>query len=295
MQPVGPGTPYTLLFDEDGHTGPGLPEPFRAIYGGDWRLPPAPADRPYTFTNFVTSHDGKISFDLPGRDGGGDVSRHADHDVWLMGLIRARADAILTGGGTLRVAKRHTWTPGTVFRADTAAYAALRTAEGRAPLPLLVIVTGSGDLPAESAALHVPDQPLLIATTAAGAERARRNLAEHPNVTYHIGPDNGVDWAVLLAELRARGVNTLLSEGGAKVYGELIRAQLIDEVFLTRSPIIIGNSRESRRTGLVEDAAFHPDSPPHLQMLSLRRHASYLFERSRFVHSENRRTEEQRI
>jgi riboflavin biosynthesis pyrimidine reductase len=278
--------PYTLLFDAPASAGPALPEPFRAIYDGDWCLPPAPADRPFTFTNFVTSHDGKISFDLPGRDGGGDVSRHARHDLWLMGLIRARADAILTGGGTLRTAKKHTWIPGTVFPADTDAFAALRVAEGRAPLPLLVIVTASGDVPPDAAALHVSGQPLFIATTRTGAQRARSILAERPHVTYHINPGDGVDWATLLAELRARGVQTLLSEGGARVYGELIRAQLIDEVFLTRSPIIIGNSRESTRTGLVEGAAFHPDHPPRLELLSLRRHASYLFERSQFVRTE---------
>lgn len=286
MHPVGPGASYTLLFDDDTSTGVGLPEAFAQIYGGDWRLPAAPPDRPYTFTNFVTSHDGKISFDMPERSGGADVSRHADHDVWLMGLIRARADAILTGGGTLRVAKRHTWKPETVFPADRTAYAALRAAEGRAPLPLLVIVTGSGDLPADAAALQVPDQPLLIATTEAGAERARAILADHPDVSYHVGPDKRVDWPELLADLRERGVQSLLSEGGARVYGDLIRARLIDEVFLTRSPIVIGTSAEASRTSLVEDAAFHPDHPPQLHMLSLRRHGSYLFERSRFVHSE---------
>ncbi len=287
MQPVGPGEPYALLFDEDAHTGLSLPKPFQAIYGSDWHMPAPLPDRPYTFTNFVTSHDGKISFDLPGRAGGGEISRHVAHDVWMMGLIRARADAILTGGGTLRIAQRHAWTPGKVFPADTEAYAALRAAEGRAPVPLLVIVTASGDLPVGAPVLHVPDQPLLIATTAAGAERAQSMLVDHPSVAYHIGPDTGVAWPALLADLRARGINSLLSEGGARIYGELIQSQLIDEVFLTRSPIIVGTSRDAVRTSLVEDAVFHPDAPPQLHMLSLRRHASYLFERSRFVHTES--------
>jgi riboflavin biosynthesis pyrimidine reductase len=278
----GPGTPYTLLFDDAPANGPGLPAPFQAIYGGDWSLPDPHIDRPYTFTNFVTSHDGKISFDLPGRDGGGDVSRHAAHDVWLMGLIRARADAIITGGTTLRVAKRHTWTPGTVFPADTDAFAALREHEGRSPLPLLVVVSASGNLPAHAPALHVPGQRLLIATTAAGAERTRQVLADHPAVDYQLGPDDGIDWAALLVALRARGITSLLSEGGARVYGELIKARLIDEVFLTRSPIIVGNPADAPRTSLVEGVAFHPDSPPHLELLSVRRFGSYLFERSRF-------------
>jgi 5-amino-6-(5-phosphoribosylamino)uracil reductase len=286
MQPSGPGAPYTLLFDEDPFPGLRLPTAFRSIYGGDWRLPAAPPDRPYTFTNFVTSHDGKISFDLPGRNGGGDISRNVGHDHWLMGLLRARADAILTGGATLRVARTHRWTPEGIFPADAAAYAALRAAEGRSPVPLLVIVSASGELPpADAPVLNVPGQALLIATTAAGAARARATLGDRPAVSYHVGPDNGIAWPPLLADLRARGIATLLSEGGARIYGELIRAGMIDEVFLTRSPIIVGNSRTTARTSLVEGVAFHPDQPPQLELLSLRRHASYLFERARFAAS----------
>ena len=111
----GPGAPYTLLFDEDDAVGPGLPEAVRAIYGGDWPMPAAPPERPYTFTNFVVSHDGRITFDEPGYAGGGDVSRGAPHDTWLMALLRSRADAILTGGATLRSAGNHRWTPWATF------------------------------------------------------------------------------------------------------------------------------------------------------------------------------------
>lgn len=278
--------PYTLLLDDDDGSGPGLPAPIRAIYGGDWRLPAAPPDRPHTFTNFVASHDGRISFDLPGRSGGGEVSRHARHDTWLMGLIRARADAILTGAGTLRVARRHTWTPAGIFPEAAESYAALREAEGRAPLPLLVVATARGELPADAAALRVPGQPVLIATTAAGAARARAALGDRPGIRFQLSPGDAVDLALLLAELRAAyGVATLLSEGGSRIYGSLIRDRLIDEVFLTQSPIVVGSPAPPAppRTSLVDGVAFSPDSPPRLHLLSVRRWESYLFTRSRFV------------
>lgn len=283
---MSPLTPYSLLFDDDDGAGPGLPAAIRAVYGGDWRLPGAPPGRPHTVTNFVASHDGRISFDLPGRSGGGDVSRHARHDTWLMGLIRARADAILTGAGTLRVARRHTWTPAGIFAEAAESYAALRAAEGRAPLPMLVVATARGDLPADAAALRVPGQPLLIATTAAGADRARAALGDRPDVRFHRSPGDAVDLALLLADLRAgHGVTTLLSEGGPRVYGSLIRDRLIDEVFLTQSPVVIGSPPppDPPRPSLVEGAAFAPDSPPRLQLISVRRWESYLFTRSRFV------------
>lgn len=281
--PVGPGAAYTLLFDESPGDGPGLPAPFRAIYGGDWRLPAAPPGRPFVCTNFVASHDGRISFDETGRSGGGDVSRHSRHDTWLMALIRARADAILTGAGTLRVARRHLWTPAQVWAADADAFAALRAAEGRAPAPLLVVVSASGELP-DALALR-GDPPALIATSAAGALRARSILGDRPGLSYHVSPGDTVDLAALLAHLRVeRGITSLLSEGGGRTYGALIAAGLIDETFLTISPIVIGSppGRPPRPT-LVEGVGFSPDDPPRLRPLSLRRAGDYLFQRSAFV------------
>lgn len=284
----GPGAPYHLLFDDDDTTGPGLPEPVRAIYGGDWRLPAAPAGRPFVFTNFVVSHDGRISFDEPRRSGGGDVSRNAPHDLWLMALLRARADAILTGAGTLRVARRHRWLPWETFPADELALAALRAAEGRAPLPALVVVSGSGKIAPDAAALHVPSRPVIVATTAAGEPQARAAVASLAHASLHISPGDTVDLAALFAALRAEhGVATLLSEGGARIYAELIAAALIDEVFTTASPIVVGNRPPPAppRPSLVEGIAFPPNSPPRLHLVSLRRHGDYLFQHARYLHS----------
>ena len=288
MHPA-PIQPYTLLFDEDDAPGPGLPADLQISYGGDWRLPPLPLGRPYSFTNFVVSHDGRISFDEPHRAGGGDISRYAPHDLWLMALLRARADAILTGGATLRIAQRHLWTPWATFPAEATRLAHLRAAEGRAPLPLLVILSTNGDLPAAAPALHVPGQPLLIATTQSGEARARAALAAHPHVTYHSSPGTTVDLVALLAVLReAYSVGSLLSEGGGRIYGALLRAKLIDEVFTTLSPIVVGNRLPpaAPRPALVEGVAFSPDDPPRLHLLSLRRHGDYLFQRARFIWKE---------
>lgn len=281
----GPGAPYTLLFDEDEATGPGLPAGLRAIYGGDWRLPATPpAERPYTFTNFVVSHDGRITFDEPGHAGGADISLRSAHDTWLMALVRARADAILTSGATLRSARRHRWTPWETFPAAEPELAALRAAEGRAPLPLFVVLSGSGNIPADAAALRVPGQPALVATSAAGEAKARAAVAGLDHVEFFVSPGDSVDLAALMAELRqARSVGTLLSEGGASVYGELISRGLIDEVFTTISPVIVGNRRPPAppRPSLVEGVAFPPERPPRLRLISLRRHGDFLFQRAR--------------
>ncbi|NNJ10443.1 RibD family protein [Chloroflexales bacterium ZM16-3] len=282
---LGPGSPYALLFDDGLCDGTGLPDFLRVIYGGDWHLPDPPAERPFVFTNFVASHDGRISFGEPGRSGGGDVSRHSRHDTWLMALIRARADAIIIGSGTLRMARRHLWTPDQVFPDDAPAFASLRAAEGRPLTPLLVVATASGNLQADAYALSGDPHPAMIATTAAGAARARAILGDRPGLNYHISPGDSVDLATLLSHLRAScGVRHLLSEGGARIYGSLIAARLIDETFLTISPVVIGSPPgRPPRPSLVEGVGFSPDDPPILRLLSLRRSGDHLFQRSSFV------------
>ena len=289
MSQVAPGAPYTLLFEDDPGTGPGLPATIRAIYGGDWRLPAAPARRPYTFTNFVISHDGRISFDEPLRAGSGEVSRSVPHDRWLMALLRTRADAIITGAATLRVSQRHRWTHWSTFPQARELFTALRSAEGRAPLPMLVVLSASGDLPADAPALHVPGQHLLIATTTEGEARARSALGARPMLHYAVTRGSRVDLATLLAELRTNyGITSLLSEGGAHVYGELLARNLIDEIFTTVSPVIVGNRPypATTRPSLVEGVAFDPDTPPRLRLMSLRRHGDYLFQRAQIVQSD---------
>ena len=283
--PHGPGSPYKQLFTLEPAADQGLPSDFQTIYGGDWRMPTAPTDRPYTFTNFVASHDGRVSFNEPGHEGGGDISLHNPHDSWLMGLIRARADAIMVGATTLRVSPNHRWIAEEVFRADAVAFAALRVAEGRPRYPTLVITTLGGDLPADARALTLAGQQVLIATTNAGAERAQAQLGPRLNLAYHISPGAEIDLRGLLAELRTSyGAQTLLSEAGPRVYGALLRDRLIDEAFLTISPIIVGNptAPAGPRPSLVEGVAFPPDSPPRLTIVGLRRSGDYLFERVRY-------------
>jgi riboflavin biosynthesis pyrimidine reductase len=88
-----------------------------------------------------------------------------------------------------------------------------------------------------------------------------------------------------MSELRTTfGVRSLLSEGGARIYGALIAARLIDETFLTISPIVIGSPPgRPPRPSLVEGVGFGPDDPPRLRLLSLRRAGDYLFQRSAFA------------
>ena len=107
--------PFTLLFDDEAKDEFALPKNLHAVYGGDWLLPRVNG-RPYTYANFALSRDGRVSFNVSGHLGGGDVSGFNAHDRWLMGLLRARADAVVVGDNTLRLEPDHLWTCEYIFQ-----------------------------------------------------------------------------------------------------------------------------------------------------------------------------------
>src|SRR3954471_15476512 len=95
-------TPITTLLDR-GNTleRAVLPQDLATLYGGDLRFPQHD-HRPYVMGNFVSTLDGVVSFELPGKSGGGDISGFNEADRFIMGLLRASADAVIVGSGTLR-------------------------------------------------------------------------------------------------------------------------------------------------------------------------------------------------
>lgn len=279
--PQGPGSPFLSLFDEQiGEEV--LPPAWQALYG-PWPLL-TPADQPYVYVNFVTSRDGKVSFNVPGHMGGGDVSLRSAHDRWLMALLRARADAVLVGATSLVWAGKHVWTPEAVFPADATAWTALRRSEGRSPSPLQVVLTRSGKIEALDAPIfHTPGLRVLVVTTSDGREQLRELLVAAPHVEVY-APGETIDLPDLSRKLRASyGIRTLLSEGGPRIYGSLQEAQAVDDEFVTLSPILIGNSHDHSRPSLVEGVAFDYANPPQSKLLSVHRSGDYLFLHSRYT------------
>ena len=72
---------------------------------GNFALPPAPADRPWVYANFVQSLDGITSL-LGKHASGGEISQSRE-DRWLMDLLRAHADGVLMGMATLQEERRN--------------------------------------------------------------------------------------------------------------------------------------------------------------------------------------------
>lgn len=280
----GPAERITLLFDDDrSTTGLSLPIEFQQVYAGDWVLPAA-VERPYTTINFVVSRDGRISYGEPGEVGGAAVAAGSSADVWVMGLLRARCDAVLMGDGTVRAEPDHCWTVAHLGGPDVAAFEWLRAAEGRAAAPVQAICSLDGRIERSWRVVADDSLELVVATTTMGALEARRRLAGRPRVEVVELGERRVDTAALGRWLRAeRGVSSLLCEGGPGLYASMVADGAVDDEFVTLSPVLVGSHTSSgaRRPSLLEGIGFVPGASPRSVPIGLRRAGDHLLLRSR--------------
>jgi riboflavin biosynthesis pyrimidine reductase len=234
--------------------------------------------RPHLVANFVQTTDSVVVFGERGGWNAATVSMGSEIDRRVMALLRSHADAILIGAGTFRIARSHQWSPGGLVPAEAAAFDAHRAAirGGTAERAPLYVVTASGDVDPAHAAFIAPETRVSILTTEAGAAVLEGVLPPHVDVL-PLGFGPAVDPAAVVACIAARSGGLIVCEGGPTLLGELLRARLVDELFLTQAPQLAGRDELHRRLGLVEGFAATPDEAPRLQLHSLRRAGDHLF------------------
>lgn len=140
-----------------------------------------------------------------------------------------------------------------------------------------MIVTGSGSIDPAYPALR---EGALVLTTARGAATLDGRVAAAGQLVVLPGSDR-VDLAQSSNFLRSRGHERILSEAGPTLFGSLASAGLVDELFLTLSPLLAGRSTLELKLGLVQGASFLPSRRLGGQLLSARLHGSHLFLRYR--------------
>jgi riboflavin biosynthesis pyrimidine reductase len=157
----------------------------------------------------------------------------------LVGL-RAKADAVMIGAGTLRVERYGRIVPDPDQRAR-------RERDGLPPDPLAVVVSGRLDLPWDAPLFTEGAGRVLIFTaseTEAPETETTVEIVRHPGA---------VDLDAALTQLRTeQGIRALLCEGGPTVHAQLIEAGLIDELFVTHAPKLAGGEGPGLVAGLPE-------------------------------------------
>jgi len=264
-----------------------LSRELRELYDGDLHFRTPPAARPFVISNFVSTLDGVVSYEIKGKSGGSTISASEPGDRFIMGLLRASADAVIVGAGTLNdVSAKSLWTPESVYPDAKRLYAEYRVNALHKPeYPLLVIVSGRGQLELDRAIFRTPTMRTVVITTPAGSdELTRRGAAALASVEVHALNSSGGSIApqAILQLLQSQfGIRTLLHEGGPTLFGQFLAADAVDELFLTLSPQIAGRAGDVTRPAVVQGVEFVPDSAPWFQMVSVKEEAAYLYLRYR--------------
>jgi riboflavin biosynthesis pyrimidine reductase len=178
---------------------------------------------PYVALNMVESVDGRVAVD--GRVG----ALTSPKDQELLYALREQADAVIVGAATVRAEGYGRLLP--------VEHRRRRVNAGRAPEPILCVLTRSQGLPAGSPAT-TGDHRLIVATGSSDATLEELAGAEY--LRYET-PDNSTPLAQFLEQLRDRfAVQTCVCEGGPEVAREFIDGNFCEEIFLSVSPRVVG-------------------------------------------------------
>jgi riboflavin biosynthesis pyrimidine reductase len=281
------GLVRTLNDCDEEYAEPALPQKLRELYDGDLFFHTSSVARPYVFANFVSTLDGVVSYKIKGKSGGSTISGSNQADRFIMGLLRASADAILVGAGTLRdVSAKSLWIPENAHPDAKHLYAEYRvSAQHKPEYPLLVIVSGSGQLELERAIFRTPAMRTVVITTTVGRDELhRRGAATLGSVEVHAlnSSSGSIAPQAILQLLQSQfGVKMLLHEGGPTLFGQFLAAEVVDELFLTMSPQLAGRKGDSTRPAVLQGVEFVPESAPWFQLVSVKERAAYLYLRYR--------------
>jgi 2,5-diamino-6-(ribosylamino)-4(3H)-pyrimidinone 5'-phosphate reductase len=218
-------------------------------------------DRPFVYANMAMTADGKIT--SAGRDYPRFTSRRdRDH----MDRLRAQADALLVGAGTLRADDPKLYVRSPEMRA-------YRRSLGKPDGLLRVVVTASGQV--DPASRFFDDEGAggrVIATTSAAPAGRLDALAGKAEV-WRLGRDR-VDLGELLRRLKRRGVERLLVEGGGELNWSLLRDDLLDVLNVTIAPALLGG-RDAPT--LLEGEGFPMRLQKKLRLVEARREGDELY------------------
>jgi riboflavin biosynthesis pyrimidine reductase len=263
--------PLRVVHERDDLPRFGLAPTLRRLYGGDFGLP-----EQSLFANFVSTIDGVAA--IPSlRRSNRLIADASEADRLVMALLRAAADVVLVGSGTLLGSPQARWRVDDPYPPVAAELAQLRRTLGQPAQPEVAIVSASGAVDPAHPAIRAGG---LVLTTERGAEKLVDRL-DDPSRAIPVTGREEVDLVAAVAFLHARGHRRILSEGGPTLFGSLVAGGLVDELFLTVSPLLAGRAGSEPKLSLVEGVDLLPARRVAGRLLSLRTHGDHLFLRYR--------------
>ena len=207
--------------------------------------------RPHTTVVLAMSADGKIA-DVkrsPARFGSAADKAHLEKQV-------AQADAVLFGAGTLRAY-------GTTLRVSHPELLELRSQQGKPPQPVQMVCSRFAEFDPNLRFFQQP-VPRWLLTTTAGAT-AWQEKTNFERILVAETAEQTLDWQDAFHQLVSLGIQRLAVLGGGNLVASLMALDLVDELWLTVCPLILGGAIAPTP---VQGSGFPAELAPRLELLS---------------------------
>jgi len=198
------------------------------LFDGPFYLSPLPQRLPACHLVFVQSLDGNTGARNPQTLGGGETDKHLIYE----GLARVSADAVLAGSSTVRGGSL-------VFSVWHPELVRLRQTLGQPRHPIQIVATRRGVPINRELLYNIPEVRVVLLTAPDGFAVMREALAERPWIT-PIVVDIGHTLIAAFEQLQAMGVRRISAVGGRGLAADLIDAGLVQDLYLTTSPVAGG-------------------------------------------------------
>jgi 5-amino-6-(5-phosphoribosylamino)uracil reductase len=204
-------------------------------------------NRPHTTVVLAMSADGKIS----------DVLFGSPQDKAHLEVQVARSDAILFGATTLRAGE-------TAMRITNPDLIQQREHQGKPHQPVQIVCSRKAEIDPQLKFFRQP-VPHWLLTTEEGARRWQHQSGFERIIAAGSG-ESGIDWVAALGELAQLGLEQIAVLGGGELVASMLAADLIDELWLTICPLIIGGANAPTP---VQGQGFLTKVAPRLELLSV--------------------------
>lgn len=210
-------------------------------------------NRPHTTVVLAMSADGKIA-DVtrePARFSSPADQTHLEKQVALV-------DGVLLGASTLR-------SYGTTMSVSNPQLLEQREQQGKSPQPVQIVCSYSAEIDPKLRFFR-QSVPRWLLTTATGAKRWQSLGESFERILVVDTLPGGIDWNDAFGQLTQLGMRRLGILGGGELVASLLAVDLIDEIWLTVCPLLLGGATAPTPVG---GEGFSSKSARHLELLGV--------------------------
>ncbi len=218
-------------------------------------------NRPYTTVVLAMSADGKIADKerSPARFSSSADKLHLEQQI-------AAVDAVLFGAGTLRAY-------GSTIRVSQPQLIQQRYQQLLPSQPVQIVVSPSGNIDRQLRFFQQP-VPRYLLTTSQGAKSWQNSSKFDQIIVCEASPKSKINWTDALEKILSMGLKRLAVLGGGEIVAAMLADDLVDELWLTVCPLLLGGDRAPTPVG---GAGFTEALAPRLELLSAKVIASEVF------------------